>query len=69
MLILTLMLSNEIKLSYAILIQASRNEKNSGEATNQEILPATMVGWRTEFFISNRLKRLEKLSICRRQVM
>ena len=50
--------------------QVCRNEKNSGGgATNQEILPATMVGRRRKFFISNRLKRLEKLNICRRQVI
>ena len=49
--------------------QARRNEKNSGEATNQEVLSATMVGRRRKFFILNRLKRPEKLNICRRQVM
>ena len=31
------------------------------------ILPATIVGRRRTFFISNRLKRLEKLNICRGQ--
>ena len=49
--------------------QARRNEKNSGGATNYEILSATMVGRRRKCFISNRLKGLEKLNICRRQVM
>ena len=63
--------------SFFLPLQARRNEKNSkgeggggrGEATNYEILLATMVGRRRKFPISNRLKRLEKLHICRRQVM
>ena len=47
--------------------QVRRNEQNSGGgATNQEILSATIIGQRRKFFISNRLKRLEKLNICRR---
>ena len=48
--------------------QASRNEKNSRGrgGQNYEILPATMVGLRRKFLISNRLKRLEKLNICKR---
>ena len=54
--------------------QARRNENNSvggrgGGSTNYKILSATMVGRRRKFLISNRLKRLEKLNICRRQVM
>ena len=49
--------------------QARRNEKNSGGAINYEILSPTMVGRRRKFFISNRLKGLGKLNICRRQVM
>ena len=49
--------------------QARRNKKNSGGATNEEVLLATMVGRRRKFFILNRLKRLEKLTICRKQVM
>ena len=49
--------------------QALRNQKNSGGATNYYILSATMAGRRRKFFISNRLKRLEKLNICRSQVM
>ena len=32
-----------------MIIQAHRNEKNSGEATNYEILLATMVGRRNNF--------------------
>ena len=51
------------------LFQARRNEKKSGGATNHELLLATMVGRPRKFFISNRLKALEKLNICRRQVM
>ena len=47
-------------------IQARRNEKNSGGATNYEILLATMVGRRKKFCISNRLKRVKKLNICSR---
>ena len=35
--------------------------------TNYEVLSATMVG--QKFFISNCLKRLEKLNICGRQVV
>ena len=47
-----------------MLIQDRRNEKISGgRSTNYEVLPATMVSRRTTFFISNRLKRLEKLNI------
>ena len=38
-------------------------------ATNYVILPATMVGRRRKFFISSPLKGLEKLNICRREVM
>ena len=41
--------------------QARENEKNSGGTTNYVILPATMVGRLRKFFISNSLKRLEKL--------
>ena len=37
-----------------------------GGARNYEILSATMVGRRRKFCIS---KRLEKVNICRRQVM
>ena len=40
-----------------------------GGSTNYKILSATMVGRRRKFLMSNRLKRLEKLNICRRQVM
>ena len=36
-------------------------------ATNYEVL--STVGRQIKFFISNRLKRLEKLNICRSQVM
>ena len=49
-------------------MQARRNEKNSEGATNYVKLLATMVGRRRKF-ISNRLKRLEKLNIFRRKVM
>ena len=49
--------------------QARRNEKNSGGGTNYVILSATMVSRRRKFLISNRLKQLEKLNICRREVM
>ena len=35
---------------------------------NYEILLATMLGQQGNFFISDRLKRLEKLNACRRQV-
>ena len=45
------------------MVQAHRDEKNSGGVTNYEILPATMVDQRRKLFISNRLKRLEKLNI------
>ena len=38
-----------------------------GGDTNYEVLSATMVGQQRKFFISNRLKRLEKLDICGRQ--
>ena len=37
-------------------------------ATNYEILWASMVGQQRKCFISNRLKQLEKLNICKRQV-
>ena len=40
-----------------------------GGNTNYEVLSATMVGQQRKFFISNRLKRLEKLDICGRQVV
>ena len=49
--------------------QARRNEKKSEGAINYVILSATMVGQRRKLSISNHLKRLEKLNICRRQVM
>ena len=35
-------------------------KKNSGGATSQEILSATMAGWRRKFFISNCLKTARK---------
>ena len=41
--------------------QARRYEKNSEGAEVYEILWATMVGQRRKFFISNCLKRLERL--------
>ena len=45
-------------------MQARRNEKNFGRgATNYEILSATMVDRGRKFFVSNRLKGLEKLNI------
>ena len=44
-------------------------KKILGGAINYDTLWATMVGQRRKFFISNRLKGLEKLNICRRQVM
>ena len=50
-------------------IQARRIEKNSGRATNYEILLATMVSQRRKFFFLNRLKRAEKRNTCGRQVM
>ena len=37
-----------------------------GVATNFEIMLATMIGRRRKFLISNRLKELEKIRICRR---
>ena len=49
--------------------QSRRNEKKFWGSTNYEILSATMVGRLRKFFVSNRLKQLEKLNICRRQVM
>ena len=48
-----------------IIIQTRRNEKDSGVAINYVILSATMVARQRKFFISNRLKQLEKLNICR----
>ena len=50
-------------------MQAHRNEKNSEGGTNYIKLSATMVDQRRKFFISNRLKRLEKRNIFRREVM
>ena len=44
-------------------------EKILGEATNYEILSANMVGRGGKFYISNRLKGLGKLNICRKQVI
>ena len=44
-------------------------KKILGGATNYEILSAATVGQQRKFFISNRVKRLEKFDICRRQVM
>ena len=45
-------------------------KKKSGRgATNYVILSATMVSRRRKFLISNRLKELEKLNICRMEVM
>ena len=38
-------------------------------SSSYEIFSATMVGQRRKFYISNRLKQLEKLNICMRQVM
>ena len=49
--------------------EARRNENNSGGATNNKVLSATMVGRRRKFIISNRLRGLEKLNIYRRQVI
>ena len=40
--------------------------EGGGGSTNYEILSATMVGQRRKFFISIRLKGLDKLNICRR---
>ena len=44
--------------------QARRNKKKIpggwGGATSQEILSATMAGWRRKFSISNRLKTARK---------
>ena len=51
---------------FLVNIQGRRNEKNSGGATKFEILSAIMVGRQRAFFISNRLKRLEKFNISRR---
>ena len=51
-------------------LQGRWNEKNSGSgARNYEILSVTMVDRRRKFFISNRLKGLEKLNIYWRRVM
>ena len=44
-------------------------KKNLEGATNYVILSVTMVSRRRKFFISNRLKRLEKRNICRRKVI
>ena len=38
-------------------------------ATNYEIVSATMVGRRKKISVSNRLQRIEKPNICRRQLM
>ena len=38
-------------------------------ATNNKMLSATLVGWRRTIFISNCLRRVEKLNICIRQVL
>ena len=46
--------------------QARRNEKNSGGGLRIMNVVGPMVGRRTTFFISNCLKRLGKLNICRR---
>ena len=54
---------------YIYTIQVRRNEKNSGGATNFETLSATAVGRQRKLLISNRLKGLEKLNICRRWVL
>ena len=63
----------KVNIQYFLLhCQARRNEKSSGGgkgATNYEILSATMVGRQRKFFTSNRLKRIEKLNICRRQAV
>ena len=53
---------------YFMKTQACRNKKNSRGATNYE-MSATMVRGRRKLFTSNRLKGLEKLNLCRRQVM
>ena len=42
------------------LLQARRNETNSGGATKFEILSATMAGRQRKFLISNCLKGIEK---------
>ena len=55
-----------------MLLHARSKEKNSEGAegaTKYELLSATIVGWQRKFLISNRLKRLENLNICRRQVV
>ena len=60
------------KVTYKIDFYISRVEmkKLLGRgATNYEILSVTMFGQQRKFFISNRLKRLEKLNICRTQAM
>ena len=57
-------------ISFAGKLQGRWNEKSTGGgARNYEILSATMVDWRRKFFISNRLKGLEKLNIYWRRVM
>ena len=50
-------------------MQVRRNEKHSGGATNFEILSATVVDRRRKLLISNRLKGLQKVNICRRWVL
>ena len=52
----------------SILDRPVEMKKILGGATKFEILLATMVGRRREFFISNCLKGLEKFNICRRWV-
>ena len=50
-------------------MRSRRNEKDSGGATNYEILSATMVDRQRKFCISNRLKRLKQLvNFCRKFV-
>ena len=44
-------------------------KKIPGGATNYEKFSATVVDRRRKFLISNRLKWLEELNICRRRVM
>ena len=54
---------NEQESSWGDICRPVEMKKFLGGATNYAKLSATMVDWRRKFFISNRLKRLEKQNL------
>ena len=59
----------QLKFLYYPQVEMKKILAGGGGNNNYEVLSATMVGQQRKFFISNRLKRLENLDICGRQVV